>query len=58
MKVKFQLRIINSEFYNDEEIDGIFYHKELVLTLDSGSYTISILKTHKKKKNNRIYSYI
>ena len=39
-----------SELDNDDEIDGVFYHQELVPTLDSENYTITILKTRKKKK--------
>ena len=55
MKVKFQLRIINSEFYNDEEIDGIFYHEELVTTLDSDNYRITVWKSGKKTEYLVIY---
>ena len=33
-----------SELDNDEEIDGVFYHQELVPTLDSGNYGITGLK--------------
>ena len=39
-----------SELDNDKEIEGIFYHQELVPILDSGNYRISILKTRKRKK--------
>ena len=39
-----------SEVDNDEEIEGVFYHQELIPTFDSGNYRITILKTRKKKK--------
>ena len=41
-----------SELYNSKEIEGIFYHEELIPTLDSRNYRIIVLKSRKKKKTN------
>ena len=38
-----------SELDYDKEIEGIFYHEELIPTLDSGNYIITALKSRKKK---------
>ena len=45
-----------SEYDNDNEIEGIFYHEELLPTLDSGNYIITILKHDKKTKKKTEYS--
>ena len=41
-----------SELDNDKEIEGIFYHDELIPTLDSDNCRITVFKSRKKKKLN------